>query len=332
VRRAASILRQRGAALLIVLLLVATLSFIVMSIADRMSLASSRSANTRVRAELLWRLVGAETLVKSAIEAAVRSKGFRFVLENTFFTKTSEIPMDGGGALIRFKDATACFNVNVFARSQSAQSGGAPEAQLAEFVRLIDALNLEGDDPKRLAAVIADWIDPDDFQTPQGAEDDYYSGLPAPYRTGGGAIADVSELRAVADIDSAAFQRLRPFLCALPQTGPAPLNINMLTKEDAPILAALAGDGVALAAAEAAIENRPAGGYASPEQFWSDGAFAGKNISEEARGRVSMRSQYIEAEAAIRHHDQRMTVHLLLEVSENGEVRLVSRLLGPVFE
>lgn len=326
-----SLRRQSGAALLIVLLLVATLSFIVMSISDRMTLASSRAANARVRAELLWRAAGAESLAAGAIETAVKTAGFKFALENPFFEKASQIPMEGGGALIAFRDATACFNVNSLAprdRQQSAQAN----PKTAELERLFSLLDLEDADPRRLAAVIADWIDADNFETPQGAEDGYYSGLPAPYRTGGGSIADLSELRAVADVTAEVYRQIGPYLCALPGADPAPLNINMVTKDAAPLLAALLGDDVPLAAVEATMENRPAGGYASIDQFWSGAAFAGKVISEEARGRVKLKSQYIEADAAVRYHDQRVAVRLLFEVSEGGDARLLSRRLGPVFE
>ncbi|NWG71582.1 MAG: type II secretion system minor pseudopilin GspK [Parvularculaceae bacterium] len=327
-----SLRRQSGAALLIVLLLVATLSFIVMSISDRMTLASSRAANARVRAELLWRAAGVEALAAGAIEAAVKTAGFKFALENPFFAKASEIPMDGGGALIAFKDATVCFNVNSLARRDARQGSAQADPKLAELERLFSLLDLEDDDPRRLAAVIADWIDADNFETPQGAEDGYYSSLPAPYRTGGGSIADLSELRAAADVTAEVYRQIRPYLCALPGADPAPLNINMATKDAAPLLAALLGDDVPLAAVEAAMENRPAGGYASIDQFWAGAAFAGRVISEEARGRVKLKSQYIEADAAVRFHDQRVAVRLVFEVSEDGDARLLSRRLGPVFE
>lgn len=324
--------RQRGAALLIVLLLVATLSFIVMSISDRMILASSRAANARVRAELLWRAHGAEVLVRSAIETAASGAEFRFSPENPFFKAPIEFPMDNGGAIVDFSDATACFNVNALAQSEAASGPGRGDRRIAELESLLNSLEFKDADPKRLAAVIADWIDADSFQTPQGAEDDYYANLPAPYRTGGGVIADPTELRAAAGVSAATYRRMRAFLCALPETELAPVNVNMLTPEAAPVLAALIGEGVSLAAIETAISNRPAAGYSSPDQFWSDAAFAGKNISEEARGRVKLRSKYVEADTAIRYHDQRMMLRLLYEVSDDGKARLVSRRIGSLFE
>lgn len=319
---------QEGAALLIVLLLVATLSFIVLSISDRMILASSRTANMRVRAELLWRMVGAETLARAALEAAVKTEGFKFTPDNPFFETPREVPMEGGGALISFRDATGCFNLNAFAKEQSGQRAAAP--LLAELEQILGAAALENANAPRLAATIADWIDKDDFETAQGAEDGYYAGLPAPYRTPGGAISDISELRAMAGVGADEFIAIAPLLCALPGFEPAPLNINMLTPDDAALLVGLAGEDVSLAAAGAAIENRPKGGYASAEQFWSDAAFAGKQIADEARERVKLNSQYVEADVAIRFADQTAALTLLFELSENGEARLVSRRIAPV--
>jgi general secretion pathway protein K len=322
--------RQRGAALLIVLLLVATLSFIVMSVSDRMILASSRSANARIRAELLWRVHGAETLTAAALGQAVKADGFKFAADNPFFSQAVEIPMESGGAVIAFSDAARCFNLNSFAKDGADEKTA--EARLAELRRLLEFAGPEEADPARVSAVIADWIDKDNFESAQGAEDGVYAGLPAPYRTAAGAVADISELRALAGIDADAYRRIAPLVCALPATDPASLSINMLTEKDAALLAALAGDEVPLAAAEAAIQNRPVGGWDSADQFWSDPAFAGKNISDEAKTRVKLKSQFVQADIAIRFHDQSARARLLFAVSEQGDVRLVARSLAPAFQ
>ncbi|HBS33980.1 MAG TPA: hypothetical protein DEA50_02725, partial [Parvularcula sp.] len=54
--------RQRGAALVIVLMLVATLSFVMLSITTTVTTGVRRGANERLRTEMLWQAQAAERL------------------------------------------------------------------------------------------------------------------------------------------------------------------------------------------------------------------------------------------------------------------------------
>ena len=60
--------KQRGAALLIVLLLAATVSFVALSAMERTTLAAARTVNVTARGEALWGAFGIETLALAAIE------------------------------------------------------------------------------------------------------------------------------------------------------------------------------------------------------------------------------------------------------------------------
>ena len=62
--------KQRGAALLIVLLLAATLSFIALASMENTSLSAARAVNVNARSEALWRALATETLARKAIETA----------------------------------------------------------------------------------------------------------------------------------------------------------------------------------------------------------------------------------------------------------------------
>ena len=72
--RSAKMNDQKGAALLIVLLMVATLSFIALAATERTTLAAARSLNERVRSESLWYAFGAETLALAALEEAHKAR------------------------------------------------------------------------------------------------------------------------------------------------------------------------------------------------------------------------------------------------------------------
>lgn len=331
--------RQRGAALLVVLVLVATLSFIALQISDLMLIASGRSVNSRMRSELLWRLFAAETLGRGAIETAAGTEGFRFAADNPFFRTPLEAPMDEGGAVLAFRDGSLCFNLNSLGgessgagRGGGAGSGGgsadAAAAARREFARVIEAADAPEIDAGRIASVVADWIDPDSFQEPAGAEDGHYASLPTPYRTAGARLADVSELRAMAGVDAAAYLKIRELACALPTRRPALINVNMLGPEDAPLLAGWVGAGLGAADAAEIIRDRPPGGYNSPEEFWKEDVFAGKEISADTKARARTTSEFIAVNAVIRYREQTASLTMRFRLDANGRARLVDRQIG----
>lgn len=317
--------RQSGAALVIVLLLIATMSFIALAISERTVLSARRSVNARARGELLWFGFGAETLARAAIKAATESAEGRMTLETPLFATPVEFPIEGGEAVMSFADRTRCFNVNSLVTVNSNDESAANEDAAKELKQLMDGVGATGGEG--VVAAIVDWIDADSLQEPRGAEDSFYAGLPTPYRTGSRRLADASELRAISGVDRERYQALGTLLCARPNGNPTPINVNMLDADDAPLLAALTKGQISPAEALEVIRARPVGGYASAEAFWTSDAFAGKEISEDTRNRVKLTSEFIEAYAVISFGEATANVSMLFEVPDDGAPRLISRRL-----
>lgn len=319
---------QRGAALILVLLLVATLSFIALAMSERTVLAASRSFNARARSELLWRANGVEGLAKAAIEAALEASEGKLTRTNPLVAKQMDLPMEGGLARLRILDRTRCFNINSLVKEGSEGGGVVSETAVEEFGELIRAAGADAVNVESLTAGVVDWIDADTLQEPNGAEDGVYTLLPAPYRTGAQRLADVTELRAISGVDRAAYAALRPYVCALPNSGSAPINVNMLTEADAPLILAMVKGGVSAAQIRDAIEARPPEGYAEAGDFWKNDAFEEAEIGEETRDRVKLSSRYLEVNGTIEYYGASLDLSLLFEVDENGRARLLSRRLG----
>lgn len=319
---------QAGAALVIVLLLIATMSFIAIAISERTVLSAKRSVNARARGELLWINFGAETLARSVIKAATESAEGLMTPETPLFAAPIEFPIEGGGAVLSFADRTRCFNLNSLVTVNSNQESAANEDAVEELKQLMDAVGATGGEG--VVAAIIDWIDADSLQEPRGAEDSFYAGLPTPYRTGSAPLADVSELRAISGVDRERYQALGALLCARPNGNPMPINVNMLDADDAPLLAALTRGQISAAEALEVIRARPVGGYASAEAFWTSDAFAGKEIGESVRSRAKLTSDYIEAYAVISYGEATVNLSLLFEVPDDGAPRLISRRLERV--
>ena len=220
---------QRGAALLIVLLMAATLSFIAISITERTRLTAERSVHQRTRSEATWIAFGAEELAKLAVERAVAASNGRLSIDDPWVTEPRIIPFDNGEARLGFTDITTCFNVNSLGRGAQSPdannndgAGGPVAGQPAsEFALLARNLGLSEFDGERIADVIGDWVDEDTARRGQGAEDEYYTTLPSPYRVGNGEIASITELRAMRGFTRDIYGLFRPHLCAHPDDTPS---------------------------------------------------------------------------------------------------------------
>jgi general secretion pathway protein K len=98
--------------------------------------------------------------------------------------------------------------------------------EFARFQYLLKSLEL---DPV-IAEAIVDWIDPDGVNTgAHGAEDLYYMGLDRPYLAANRPIIDLREVLQVKGIDQTVWNRLEPFITALPEH--TKVNINTAKPE-----------------------------------------------------------------------------------------------------
>ncbi len=314
---------QRGAALIIVLLLAAALAFVVLTIIEQTSLTTARSVNERARSESLWRALGAETLGAAAIEAVLEASPDRMSLDDPWAVEPLVVPMEDGAARLFFIDATRCFNVNSLA-----QESGVNADAVAEFIRLARHLGLGDAEGERIAQTIIDWIDLDNARQPQGAEDEYYTSLAEPYRTGGAPLADISELRAMRGMTRELYAALKPYLCAHPDGAPSNLNINMLREGDAPVLAAALGEDLSVGEAEAVIAARPPGGYEDLSNFWSQPPLDTLNFEQNVKSRIKLTSQYLLGRAEIAFDTAFLEMTIMYDLAQGGNPRVLRRRLG----
>jgi general secretion pathway protein K len=97
---------------------------------------------------------------------------------------------------------------------------GAPNAgAIKAFNKLLESVGVE---PK-WADQIVDWIDSDNIPQPQGAEDSLYLGQNPPYLAANRYLTSVSELLALPGFKRENYEKLLPYITALPPA--TPLNI-----------------------------------------------------------------------------------------------------------
>lgn len=315
--------KERGAALVIVLLLVATLSFVLLSLTTIVTTGVRRGANERARSELLWQAVAAERIVLAVLEKAAAAGALQSATnEGGLFSQQLELPAERGRASLRFADATRCFNVN----SLIGENGAAVPEQKERLVTLLEAIGLGGGEARSITDAVTDFLDENSIVEPQGAEDGFYTALTTPFRTAGGPVAAVSELRAVDGVTREIYTRIAPLLCARAAGRKIEINVNALRPEDAPLIYAVTKGTWPLAEIRAQIAERPPGGW-QPDAgaFWARFSNpAGLALTEE----TNTRSTWVEARVFLEAGQQFVEETLIIEAPATGKPSLHVRVFG----
>lgn len=212
--------RQRGVALITVLLVMVIAIAAATHAITRNRIAVSRTSALLANTQLAEFVSGAEVWARVALEKDFESdREARPAADSAlepWAQKALAFNPDNGKIRINIKDLHSCFNVN-----NLAGSGGTPSRQREIFERLVR--NVTG--RAELANSILDWVDPGDTPLAPGTEDDGYLGRELAHRTPDTLISDISELSSVQGMEAEDWDKLHPFLCALPETGTA-INAN----------------------------------------------------------------------------------------------------------
>ena len=334
-----SAVRERGVALLIVLLILATVAAVGVATTALVTRSVARAQAAQARDAAVWALRGAEAAALHLLESGDGGGPGEEDGEGgagrdaSIIGRSLSLPV--GAAVVTARlDAVACVNVNAFVTGgseayETPPPPGGPGAAL--FGDL--AVALGGNEPAalRLAEAAADFIDTDDTPNPGGAEDFDLIRRPLPYRTAGRLLADASELRAVPGWDSATYGALKPYLCAVPSTAPVKIDLNTLRPGDAPVLSAALGGTLPIIEVERLIANRPAGGWPDVASFASLPIVAGVSPNGPPPS-VDVTAQLLSLKGRVRVRGQGgqefgMTA---LIFDDGGQWRVISRRFGPV--
>ena len=225
---------QRGAALIVALLVFALCTALVVAMELEFNRFYQRGGNILLAEQANAYLRGAEELATLALLADHDADKNRDKPRDDLLEIWAQTPapytLDNGVWLLGcLQDLQGRFNLNRLAVPAANEEGGPryTPAQ-AQFIRLLQALGepaLSEQEAKVVTQSVADWLDDNLEPLPEGAEDDYYFGLTPAYRSANRPMASVSELRAVANITPELYRALEPWVTVWPQQ-PAPLNIH----------------------------------------------------------------------------------------------------------
>jgi len=307
--------RQRGVALITVLLVVAIVTVVSAAMVARQQL-SIRATSNQLQARQAWHYaLGGEALAQAILARDLKGgEPGAAAIDHLLEPWAQPLPafeIDQGEILVRIEDLAGRFNLNDLLRDQQPNP-----AAVEQFRRLLLRLQISAPYAERLL----DWIDPDQQPSGElGAEDNVYLGLDTPYRSAGRRLHDLSELRLLLDMREEDFQRLAPYVVALPPN--VPLNVNTAS---AMVLSSLS-DSLSLGAAESLVELRRAVPFRNSAAFLAQPALAGTTLQGTA---LAVGSQFFQATSEVRLGDRRLALVSLLQREQDGSVRVLARNLG----
>ncbi|NHK29078.1 type II secretion system minor pseudopilin GspK [Parvularcula flava] len=320
--------RQKGVALLIVLVLLASLSVIALAMTQTMRTSTARARSAESLDQIRWYALGAETLAKSVIETQWQAEPARDTREEDWLAAPVRFPIDNGLIEASIVDDTRCFNLNSLVMREEDEFLENPEA-LERFKLMLAQVGFDQVAQGAVAQGVIDWIDTDSMPGINGSEDSDYGRLSTPYRTGNTLLADMSELRALMWMSPELYNAVKPYVCVHPETEPSPINVNLVTPKDAPLVYAMLGGALEPHEVEGLINDIPAEGFATIDQFWGLPVFSGRTMPESAESSFRLYSSWLRLKANVNYNQAFILQESLLEVSNEGEVSVVARKMGP---
>lgn len=308
--------RQRGVALITVLLVVTIVTLVCAGLITRQQL-SIRNAGNQLAISQAWQYaLGGEALGLAVLMRDLKAPGVdpRATIDHPLESWAKPLPVfpiDGGEIGVAIEDLAGRFNLNSLVQDERRN-----DLAVKRFQRLL--LRLKIDEP--YAERLVDWLDKDQEPTGEyGAEDNQYLLMQPPYRTAGHEMQDISELRLLLGMTEQNYRRLLPYVAVLP--GKVPLNVNTAS---AMVLSSL-GDSLDPASAQNLLAGRGREGYKELRSFLDQPALAGTGVTATGLG---VGSAYYQVRSEVRLGDRRLVLLSTLQRDPRGVVRVLRRDTG----
>lgn len=322
--------RERGAALLTVMMIVAAMSVAALAVTQSVTRATVRSQALDAQAQLALYAISAEEVAKARMTEVLAPLDNKLRADLPGLGEPQVFPLDQGVLTVTARDATNCFNVNRLTRPSD---GGrlAADSDMQQAYQAILTDQIEGgyaSDMVALVSALTDWMDDNSVPGSGGAEDGYYASEVPSYRTSGQKLGSISELRAIRGYTIEVYTSIRPVLCALPDTDGSEqikLNINTLRERDAALLQLAFSDALSVDAARELIASRPAGGWSDTDAMLEDPLLTQINPERINREMLGTVTSLVEVSTNVSYRGHDMTMLYLFKIQPGRPLETISR-------
>ncbi len=332
---------QRGAAVVVAILITALVAVIGVRMGNEYQLTFRRTSNVLLGDQATLFLISAENIARQLLMADKDDEGDH--RGEPWGTQYPPVPI-GKGMLAPepLADLQARFNINSLTRGLSSgqqnQLTYGPQQKM--FIRLLqtfDDLDMDRGRAEAITDAVIDWIDEDNSERGfNGAENLYYGELAPPYRTANGPMRSITELRLVKGVDAELFQALAPHVAAL-DTDVFQININTATANILQALGYNAPDQftpLSKAEIEAYLEQTDPAVAMTQEAFVAMEPWqrllgqAGQGGVQNAMGEYGFTSRYYSMTSHARLGELTIPMRSVLRVDDNTTVKVLSRSTG----
>ncbi|PXW47379.1 general secretion pathway protein K [Erwinia sp. AG740] len=350
--------RQRGVALLIVMLMLALMVTIAASITERSGKAWQRTSNLLNRSQARWYALGAESLISSVLQRDAKASPQSTFIGQPWSKVDHQIMSDGSEIRAQVQDGQACLNLNALSPVKNTTAAGASgkssdnnstgsntsssntssSSTSSNSGTSNNSSSTNSANPeqgpyaarvfRQLLMVLGE--EPKQAERITDAVRDWIDEDSEPlmngaeddsyvnFHPGNQRMADVSELRAVMGVDAGLYRRLLPYVCVLPVDKLA-INVNTLTPDSAPLLSALFMGEISRDIAERILQQRPPQGWRNLNDFMGMLTLSG-NGKTGARQVLVIKSDWFFADIQIRVDDSEFYQRSLFHRGKQTEV------------
>ena len=309
--------RQKGVALIMVLLAAALATSLAAGMLSQQSLMIERASHHLGQQQAKGLALGAEVFAKQVLyrdwEADRKENKFVDHPLEVWSRYAATLPVEAGVVEVQVNDLQGRLNLNDLVTSQ----GAVDPTKQKQFARLLEVLDIAS---LRVEQLI-DWIDAN--EQPMGAyggEDGEYLGSTPAYRAANRDFADVSELRLMGTLTVEDYQKLLPHVAALPLAGQG-LNVNMAT---VPVIQSLHAD-ISESQAQSVIMAREESAFGNVQDFLARPEFAGLGLNADG---LTVQTQFFQVAAQVGVAGRTYRLVSSLYRGNDGELSTISRDAG----
>jgi len=322
---------SRGAALVIVLFIVALAAILAVEMSANLMVQVQKSTNLQGHQQAKWYAYGAEELAIKALIKSKRDDPDKTTLDQ-IWAQQGDIPypVDNGTLSGKITDLQACLNLNAVAVEPDLNSANKTNpAHRALFALLENIEDLPAQESEEtMADSVFDWLDENSITYRSGAEEGEYLSRQFPYMTANSLFASTSELRLVKGFNPLVMEKVLPYVCVIPGSTLLSINVNTLAAEQALILSTLI-DELSVSGAEAVIAARPDAGFESKAAFFEQVQQQGGQNVKTVEKLFSINSEYFKLQTQANFVDLRFSMTTLLH-AKDGDVTILARKFGGV--
>jgi len=218
---------EKGLALLLVLLVITLLVAMVVEFdyKTRIDLRSAGNLRDGLQATYLAKagVAAAQAVLKDDSRQDQLHPPATDNLTEAWAIPLPPLPLGDGTVSVTITDEASKFNINnLVTQAMPHQKRQSAVAQAKTLFQLVQA------DPNLVDAIV-DWMDTDDSQEADGAEESYYQSLPKPYHCKNKPMDSLSELHMIKGITDEVYQKVSPYL-TVSTVGVGATNLNTADK------------------------------------------------------------------------------------------------------